>query len=97
MSIIYRARFDGGKTGFSVLVKAESISQARAGVAKQIISVDRATDSEIFEAGRNGEDLLDLTSENPTDTAQQPLPVGDGEVAAASPFAPPPSAHTPKS
>lgn len=79
MSNIYRARFDGGKTGFSVLVKADSIAQARAGVAKSIITVDRATDNEIFEAGRAGESIIDLTSENPTDAAQQPLPVDGGE------------------
>lgn len=80
MSIFYRARFDGGKTGFSVLVKADSIAQARAGVAKAVITVDRATDSEIFEAGRAGESIIDLTSENPTDAAQQSLPVDDGET-----------------
>lgn len=84
MSNIYRARFDGVKFGFHMLVKADSIAQARAGVMKHVVSVDRATDSEIFEAARSGEVLIDLTSENPTDAAQQPLPMDGGEAKAVT-------------
>lgn len=60
---------------FKVLVKAESIAQARSGSASHLIYVDRATDQEIFEAGQRGLFVLNL-SDLPTDGVhpdQQPL------------------------
>lgn len=84
MSNFYLARvsnagLDNSLSDFTVLVKADSISQARAGVMRNVIDVERATDSEIFEAGRNGSVVLNL-SDMPTDDVhpdQQPLLVVD--------------------
>ena len=80
---------EGDGTSFKVLIKADSIAQARAGAASRIITVDRATDQEIFEAGKSDLFVLSL-SDMPTDGVhpdQQPLitePTSGGNSAEAA-------------
>lgn len=78
-------------TNFKVLIKADSIAQARSGAASHLIDVDRASDQEIFEAGKRGLFVLNL-SDLPTDgvhTDQQPLIGGQQEAVECGGEAPP--------
>lgn len=72
-ALVSNEGLDAIRSDFKILIKADSLAQARVGAAARIITVERATDSEIFEAGRNGNVVLNL-SDAPTDTDQQSLP-----------------------
>lgn len=72
-ALVSNEGLDAIRSDFKILIKADSIAQARAGAAARIITVERATDSEIFEAGRNGNLVLNL-SDVPTDDDQHALP-----------------------
>lgn len=75
-ALVSNEGLDAIRSDFKVLIKADSIAQARAGAASRILTVERATDQEIFEAGRNGNVVLNL-SDAPTDGVhpdQQHLP-----------------------
>lgn len=73
---------DAIRSDFKIIIKADSLAQARSGAANRVITVERATDQEIFEAGRNGNVVLDL-SDSTTYEDQQPLPGFEPEEPAA--------------
>lgn len=70
------------RSDFKILIKADNLHKARAGVAARILVVERATDQEIFEAGRSGCNLLNLVDADVVDDGQQSLPLTEEELKA---------------
>lgn len=89
-ALVSNEGLDAIRSDFKVLIKADSLHKARAGAAARILTVERATDQEIFEAGRNGNVVLDL-SDKPTDDDQTALLLEGGATHAVDMTQP--SAH----
>lgn len=75
MSKIYKARLNSGKDEVSALIRADSIAKARKHAIKHFVDVERATDRDIYEAGRNDDAYHDISSGNATDDNQMELPI----------------------
>lgn len=87
---VSEAGLDFIRSDFKIPVKADSLSQARAGVNRVVFEIERATDQEIFDIARSGNLVLNL-SDVATDEGQQALPLDGGQTHAVDMTQP--SAH----
>lgn len=78
-ALVSNEGLDAIRSDFKILIKADNLHKARAGAAAKILTVERATDQEIFEAGRNGNVVLNL-SDVTTDDDQHTLPLDGGQT-----------------